>query len=103
MQLVRISKQVPPHFPCDSLGNLGGGLTSLDAAESGDVEMTMEAQEHFILVVSLNIFRGERKLCDGKGMFRYVMFRYLVVAFQDFFGGREGDPMMNSFLSMFRY
>ena len=67
-----------PRLQC----NLGGGLTSLDAAESGDVEMTMEAQEHVILGVSLNIFRGERELCDGKVMFRYVMFRYLVVAFQ---------------------
>lgn len=29
----------------------GGGLTSLDAAESGDVEMTMvEAQERFVLL-----------------------------------------------------
>ena len=94
------SSPLPLRLQC----NLGGGLTSLDAAESGDVEMTMEAQEHFILVVSLNIFRGGRELCDGKGMlFRYVMFRYLVVVFQDFFGGREGDPMMNSFLSMFRY
>ena len=49
------SSPLPLRLQC----NLGGGLTSLDAAESGDVEMTMEAQEHFILVVSLNIFRGK--------------------------------------------
>ena len=59
-----------------------GGLTSLDAAESGDVEMTMvEAQERVfffwgggggILFLKRILFRGveKGKLYDGKGRFR---------------------------------